>query len=89
MSSARSVFNSAFRLSEPWTRCILHLSLLCTLIKRMCLGTQVSRYNNHFAMVTLLTPRTSIHLHNSDCRQVWRTLGVALHTTHPRSWARW
>jgi hypothetical protein len=87
MISTRSVSNSASRRSELWTRCILLPSLPCILIKQMCLGTQVSQYSNHFAMAILLTQRT-IHLHNNDCRPVWRTLEDVHHMTHPRSWAR-
>src|SRR5258708_2122105 len=73
MNPVHLMSNSAFRHSEPWTRCILHLPLPCTQIKQMCLGTQVSHYNSRFAMATLLMPHTFIHLHNIDYHLVWRT----------------
>ena len=88
MNLAHLMSNNAFRHSELWTRCILHLSLPCTLIKQICLGTQVSQYNSHFAMATLLMPHTFIHPHNKDCHLVWRTWEDVLHTIHPSSWAR-
>ena len=73
MNSAHLMSSNVFLRSEPWTRCILHLSPPCTLIKQICLETQVSQYNSHFAMATLLMPHTSIHPRNNDCHLVWQT----------------
>jgi len=88
MNLPPSMSNNVFHLSGQWTKYILRLSLLCTLIKQMCRGIQVYLYNSHFAMATLLTPHTSIQPRNNGCRLVWPTLEDVPHMTHPSSWAR-